>query len=286
MIKGLNHITLSVSNLDQSISFYSQALGMRLRFKSSKTIYLEGGKLWLALYLDEKTRGKPLEEYTHFAFDVSSDSFKILKSKVVELNMKCYQENTSQGESLYLLDPDGHKVEVHVGGIEERIASYKANPKSDYEFFDDFVIRKAKAEEAIFLSNLALRSKSYWGYSEEFIEACRPHIYVDKEYIEKWPVVVAELNNNIIGFFSLKQIDSENRLDNLWIEPKFIKCGYGKILFSESIKHAKDLGWNYFRLAGEPDAVTFYEKMGATLIGEIQSRLRDDLFLPHMEIKF
>ena len=285
MIKGFNHLTLSVSDLDKSLSFYSDIFGMKLRFKSSRTIYLEGGELWLALYLDPNVRQGPLKEYTHFAFDVTSDSLKFIEFQVEKYNIELFQGNTSQGNSLYLLDPDGHKVEVHIGNIEERIASYRANPKEDYEFFDQFTIRKARVEEAIFLSNLALRSKAHWGYSEEFIEACRPHIYVDKDYIEKWPVVVGVLNEKIIGFFSLKSIGEENRLDNLWIEPKFIKYGYGKILFNEAVKYARELEWNYFRLAGEPDAVLFYEKMGAALIGEIQSRLREDLFLPHMEIK-
>jgi hypothetical protein len=57
------------------------------------------------------------------------------------------------------------------------------------------------------------------------------------------------------------------------------------MLFKEAIKSAKELEWDYFRLAGEQGAIPFYKKMGATLIGEIKSRLRADLFLPHMEIK-
>ena len=150
--------------------------------------------------------------------------------------------------------------------------------------YNGYILRNAIVDEAKFLSELALRSKAYWGYSNEFLEACRPHIYVDADYINDWPVVIIESNDIIIGFLSLKTIKSENRLDNLWIEPEFINKGYGKVLFHEAVKQAKKLGWDSFKLAGEPDAVAFYEKMGAKLIGEIQSRLRDDLFLPHMEM--
>jgi hypothetical protein len=43
----------------------------------------------------------------------------------------------------------------------------------------------------------------------------------------------------IIGFYSLKTINGENRLDNLWIEPNHIKNGYGKSLFEHSVLIAK-----------------------------------------------
>ena len=57
------------------------------------------------------------------------------------------------------------------------------------------------------------------------------------------------------------------------------------MLFKDAIEQAKLLGWNYFRLAGEPNAVEFYEKMGAVFIGEVESCVRKGLFLPHMEIR-
>jgi GNAT superfamily N-acetyltransferase len=150
----------------------------------------------------------------------------------------------------------------------------------------EYKIRNAKHGEEIFLSELAIRSKAYWGYTNDFLNTCRLHIKIDHEYIEKWPVVLIENNNEILGFYSLKIIKSEPRLDNLWIEPKYIKQGIGRILFEHACETAKYLGWTHFRLAGEPDAVEFYEKMGAKLIGKIQSRISEDLFLPHMEMSF
>jgi GNAT superfamily N-acetyltransferase len=150
---------------------------------------------------------------------------------------------------------------------------------------NEYEIRKAKLGEETYLSELAIRSKAHWGYTHDFLEACRPHIKIDREYIENWPVVLIEKNQEILGFYSLKEIKSENRLDNLWIDPKYINQGFGKILFQHACDTAKSLGWAQFRLAGEPDAVKFYEKLGAKIIGEIQSRLREDLFLPHMEIQ-
>ena len=56
-------------------------------------------------------------------------------------------------------------------------------------------IRKATPGEGEYLSHLAIRSKAVWGYPEEFLEACRPHIRIDQEYISNWLVFVLESGN-------------------------------------------------------------------------------------------
>lgn len=95
-----------------------------------------------------------------------------------------------------------------------------------------------------------------------------------------------EDSGSIVGYFSLKMINGENRLDNLWIEPKFIRKGYGSLLLSESIDRAKELGWDSFRMAVDDFAVGFYESKGASVIGKVQSRLGQDVCLNHMELNF
>jgi GNAT superfamily N-acetyltransferase len=147
-------------------------------------------------------------------------------------------------------------------------------------------IRQARLDEIELLNKLTLASKSYWNYSAEFIEKCRPHLEMTEDYINNWPVQVLEVRGHIVAYFSLKTISGEDRLDNLWVEPSHIKNGYGKILFHRAVEEAKNLGWNSFRLAGEEGAVGFYEKQGAKRIGKVSSRLGSDIFLPHMEYVF
>ncbi|MCC2644778.1 MAG: fosA, partial [Burkholderiales bacterium] len=45
--------------------------------------------------------------------------------------------NYSEGESLYFLDPDGHKLEIHIGSWQSRIENKKQDPGTwqDIEFF-------------------------------------------------------------------------------------------------------------------------------------------------------
>lgn len=147
-------------------------------------------------------------------------------------------------------------------------------------------VRQARLDESRFLSGLAIRSKCYWPYPLDYLEKCIGAMSVTETDITDWPVSVAEQNGEVIGFFALKQVSGENRLDHLWIDPRFINKGIGRILFAEAVFAAKSIGWTGFRIAADPYAESFYLKMGATKIGAVQSKVKPDLFLLHMELNF
>lgn len=54
------------------------------------------------------------------------------------------------------------------------------------------LIRKAKSSDSDTLSNLAYKSKGYWGYSQDFLERCKDDLTFTGEYIENNPVYVME----------------------------------------------------------------------------------------------
>ena len=92
-------------------------------------------------------------------------------------------------------------------------------------------IRPALSCDAGHLSELAFNSKSYWGYSDRFMQACRKELTVDTDYIEKNPIFVIEADENIIGFYSLEHISAmEAELGYLFVEPRCIGKGYGRKL--------------------------------------------------------
>ncbi len=127
-ISGLNHLTLAVSELERSIAFYRDVLGFRLRAQWDEGAYLEAGSLWLCLSLDHVMRSAPHPDYTHVAFDVSPDAFDVLSGRV-RASTTLWKDNKSEGPSLYFLDPDGHKLELHVGSLTSRLAHFRANAK-------------------------------------------------------------------------------------------------------------------------------------------------------------
>jgi catechol 2,3-dioxygenase-like lactoylglutathione lyase family enzyme len=135
VINGLNHITLSVKDLPRSFEFYTKVLGLKARAKWPKGAYLEAGSTWIALVHDEKTREGQLPEYSHLAFSISKKYFGTLSKRIRESGAMIWHRNTTEGPSIYFLDPDGHKLEIHVGTLETRIASARKDAWEGLEIF-------------------------------------------------------------------------------------------------------------------------------------------------------
>ena len=134
-IQGVNHITLSVRDLSASFQFYTKVLLCQPIVKWHRGAYLQAGSLWLCLSVDAHTRNKALPEYTHIAFDVNEFDLKILSDRIRQATMRIWKENTSEGESLYFLDPDGHRLELHAASLQDRLSSLKLAPYKGLEWF-------------------------------------------------------------------------------------------------------------------------------------------------------
>lgn len=145
-------------------------------------------------------------------------------------------------------------------------------------------IRKAMTHEADDLSNLVLRSKAYWGYSEAFLEACRETLKITPAQIASSHVVVAEEDGLVKGVYILnKESDSSGLLHSLFIDSSAIGKGYGKALWNDMIETAAVWGLRTILIHSDPYAERFYLLMGAKRIGEVASAVSPDRKLPLME---
>jgi catechol 2,3-dioxygenase-like lactoylglutathione lyase family enzyme len=133
-ITGLNHITLAVADLERSVAFYRDVLGCKVRAIWAEGAYLEAGGLWLCLSQDEHARSCPHLDYTHIAFSVTSADYPSLRERVMG-EATIWKEDRSEGASTYFLDPDGHKLEIHLGSLETRLEHYRAHPEKGVEIF-------------------------------------------------------------------------------------------------------------------------------------------------------
>lgn len=125
MLTGLNHITIAVSNIDVSFVFYTQLLGFKPRVRWDAGVYLTLGDLWLCLSSDTAI---PSQDYSHIAFDCEANHFNMITAQLRSANVIEWKKNTSEGDSLYFLDPDGHKLEIHCGNLQSRLESLKEKP--------------------------------------------------------------------------------------------------------------------------------------------------------------
>lgn len=135
MITGLNHINLSVSDIGRSFVFYRDLLGLRPLCKWPNGAYFLAGDFWVCLNLNSERTTEPSPDYTHFAFSVKQEEFDSTKQRLLEAGTEPFKENKSEGDSFYFLDPDGHKLEIHVGDWRSRLEIKKKNPWPDTEFF-------------------------------------------------------------------------------------------------------------------------------------------------------
>ena len=136
MITSFNHLTLATNKLNESFVFYYNILGCKPLAKWKRGAYLLAGDLWLCLSLDLNKSDRYDGNYTHYAFTVSPEQFAYYRNNIKQLNLKLWQDNISEGDSLYILDPDNHKLELHVGNWQTRLKATKKNPYENMVFFE------------------------------------------------------------------------------------------------------------------------------------------------------
>jgi catechol 2,3-dioxygenase-like lactoylglutathione lyase family enzyme len=121
LIDGINHVTFAVTDLERSVGFSVGGLGARVARKWRAGAYLELGNLWLCLTVDSSL--VPSAGYSHVAFDVAPDAFPAAVRRLESAGARQWKENRSEGASFYFLDPDGHRLELHVGTLRSRLDS-------------------------------------------------------------------------------------------------------------------------------------------------------------------
>ena len=135
MLNALNHITLAVSSLPDSIVFYQQVLGFKLAARWDRGAYLSLGDLWLCLSVDQIEAGDLQRNYTHYAFSIRQADFAAFAQRLHEHAVQLWKQDSSEGDSLYFLDPDGHQLEAHVGDLQSRLAACRAKPYAGMVFY-------------------------------------------------------------------------------------------------------------------------------------------------------
>jgi len=124
-------------------------------------------------------------------------------------------------------------------------------------------IRRARESEASALSALAVTSKQYWGYSPQDIERWRPLLAVSPQDIASNPTFVAEVENEVVGFYSLVIRSEVSDLDHLWVSPKFTHRGIGRALLAHAVNSARLAGMSTIVIDADPNAEPFYVACGA-----------------------
>ena len=151
-----------------------------------------------------------------------------------------------------------------------------------------FRIREAFPQEANLLSRLALRSKGHWGYSQDFLDACRSELTVDASRLgtANYQCFAALDGDSIVGFYTVESMSPGSyELEALFVEPEHIGCGVGRMLIQHAVRRLSERGVKRLIIQGDPHAIEFYVAAGARQVGTRESGSIPGRELPLFEIE-
>ncbi len=146
-------------------------------------------------------------------------------------------------------------------------------------------IEKAHSIDAGRITDLTIRSKNHWNYGERQIEEWRDELTITSKYIDENQVYKLTTNDELIGFYAFQpKNDKILKLSFLFIEPKYIGKGHGKVLITDFLKRIRETNYEKVTLDADPNAEKFYERVGFRVVGKLKSSIKDR-FLPIMEME-
>src|SRR4051794_7929167 len=124
-------------------------------------------------------------------------------------------------------------------------------------------LSRADAADAAALTQLVRAGKAHWGYPAEWLGAWRDELAITPERIAAWHVRKAPWEGLLVGVYVLARHDGDWWLEHLYLAPDRIGQGLGRELFRRAMAEAADLGASRVRIEADPNAESFYLRMGA-----------------------
>lgn len=116
----LEHVNLTVSDLDRSVDFYGHLFGFEVRWRGSTSdgkpaAHVGNGQHYLALF-EGRSQTRASADYlrtglNHFGFVI--DDLEVMRKRLATLGIEPHHEASYEpGRRLYFFDPDGIEVEL------------------------------------------------------------------------------------------------------------------------------------------------------------------------------
>ncbi|WP_248548467.1 MULTISPECIES: VOC family protein [Paenibacillus] len=125
-VEGFNHVTVNVSDLANSLNFYTGILGLQLVHRGKTDAYLEWGSAWICLlekpdYMAIADKGVGVD---HIAFSIAEEHFEEAVQGLQTQNVPIIRGPIKRGIgwTVNFLDPDGIQLELHTSNLRERMS--------------------------------------------------------------------------------------------------------------------------------------------------------------------
>jgi GNAT superfamily N-acetyltransferase len=124
----------------------------------------------------------------------------------------------------------------------------------------------------------------HWGYDADFLAACRQELTVESEQCDGIRVTVAERAHDLLGYYRLAGSPPRGELAHLFVDPRMIGQGIGRLLLDDALSRARTLAMEWLMINADPNAEVFYLHANAVLVGTVPSRSAPGRVLPRLEL--
>jgi len=135
-------------------------------------------------------------------------------------------------------------------------------------------IRDARPDEAPALAALQRRSADVWDEYRAQLAANPDAIEPPHQAIADGRVrVAADASGRLLGFSVVLPIrDGRCELDDLFVEPEWMRQGVGRLLVADLTARAAAAGASHVDVIANPNALAFYERLGFETTGQASTR--------------
>jgi ribosomal protein S18 acetylase RimI-like enzyme len=134
-------------------------------------------------------------------------------------------------------------------------------------------IRRALPDDASELSQLAQRAKAHWDYPAAWLNAWKPQLTIEPDYLVANHVLVAEDGSRLVGMCALEDRDTWWSLEHVWVDPGSMRQGVGRTLVQQALDLARAARPGRVVAEADPNAAGFYRRMGASEIGVVPASM-------------
>lgn len=119
-LEGIDHIALAVGDVERSVQWYVEVLGLERRFEEEWGDYpavVGVGDTSLALFPDSEVRSNMAPRlqasgFRHVAFRVDQENFSRAIETLADRGIQSEMQDHGVARSIYFRDPDGYQLEI------------------------------------------------------------------------------------------------------------------------------------------------------------------------------
>ena len=116
------------------------------------------------------------------------------------------------------------------------------------------------------LREVAIAAKAHWGYPRDQVVEWASRGDFSAQTLGRLEIWVAEDGREIAGWASLVPGDDVAWLEDLWVDPRWMREGVGSALFAAVADEARRRGALRLEWEAEPNAIGFYRRMGGRYV--------------------